>query len=461
LVSEFINLLFLFPGLKLTLKKYILNIIIVLLQVPAYLYARGADLSAREMKTVTTWELSSIFDISGLVTDQYPHFSTIFNARWDSVSPDDEGWIYIDRNRGTADMSAYGVYARSFFMCEDSFNYRFSIEFSEEISIFLNGKFIVHNDIKTVSQSDKIEIELYPRKGLNELFLFIISRSADWKFRIMSSPGLHPLKTDHSESEIAWETEASLLTPESVAYDPENDVYYVSNYDYMYYTKDYPTGYISKVSPDGIILEHEWIKGLFAPTGICVVGDRLYIVVRNGILVVGTKKGNYIDQYDIPDAVFLNDVTADSLGRIYITDSSEDPSKPDIYILEKKQIKPWLQSEAVSNANGIYEYHGKLMLGNNGEGLFQAVSINDKSIETICSLGPGTIDGIRIDNEGNWLVSHWEGKIFRINRSGQITEIFDTSTTGKNAADFEFSEKSGTLIIPTFSGNNVTALKIK
>jgi sugar lactone lactonase YvrE len=163
----------------------------------------------------------------------------------------------------------------------------------------------------------------------------------------------------------------------------------------------------------------------------------------------------------VPDAVFLNDITADSLGRIYITDSSGDPAKPDIYIIENRQVKPWLQSELISNANGIYEYHGRLLIGNNGEGLFQAVSITDKSIETICSLGPGTIDGIRVDNQGNWLVSHWEGKIFRISSSGMITEIFDSRAAGYNTADFEFSAGSNTIVIPAFLGNKVTAVKIK
>lgn len=413
------------------------------------------------MNPVSNWELSSLFDISGLTLEQYPHFFTIFNARWDSISQDEKGWINIERERGIADVSAYGAYARSLFICQDLLSYRFSIEFSEEICIFLNGKFILHKNNKIERTSGPIEFEAVTSMGLNELYIFIISRSTDWKFRILSSPALVPLHSNHSVSRVAWETESSLLTPESVIYDPENDIYYVSNYDYMYYTKGYPTGYVSKVSPDGKIIEKEWIKGLFAPTGMCVVDNRLYIVVRNGVVVFGTRKANYITQYDIPDAVFLNDATADSLGRIYITDSSGDPAKPDIYILENKEITPWFQSEAVSNANGIHEFHGKLYIGNNGEGLFQAINIKDKSIETICSLGPGTIDGIRPDNAGNWLVSHWEGKIFMISRSGQITEIFDTRIEGYNAADFEFSTQSGNLIIPTFLGNKVTALKIK
>ncbi len=432
----------------------------ILIIITARVYPQNDYMYTSKINLVSKWELSSTFDVSGLTLDQYPHFFTIFSARWDTIAPEDEGWINIDRKRGIADVSAYGAYARTFFICENNFNYRLRVEYSEEISIFLNGKFILYNDIKTDNPSGSFEIEITPGRGLNELFIFIISRSPAWKYRIMSSPILESLPADHSASEISWETDASLLTPESVTYDPGNDMYYVSNYDYMYYTKGFPTGYISRISPDGKIVEQEWIKGLFAPTGINVSGNRLYIVVRNGVVVVGTKKGNYITQYDIPDAVFLNDITSDSLGRIYITDSSVDPGKPDIYILENKEIKPWLQSESVSNANGIYEYHGKLLIGNNGEGLFQAINIKDKSIETICSLGPGTIDGIRVDNQGNWLVSDWEGKIFRISRSGQITEIFDSRLKGYNAADFEYSGNSNTLIIPTFLGNKVVALKL-
>jgi len=444
------------------LEKLNINITLILILIPACLYPQEVDLSANpKMSLINNWELSATFDISGLERDQYPHFFTIFNARWDTAAPDNEGWLYIDRKRGTADVSAYGAYARSYFLYEDTLITKIIIDFTDEISIFLNGKFILYKDTRDGESSGSFEIEISPKKGLNELFLFTISRSEDWRFRINSFPQLRSHFTDHTLSRLIWETEANLLTPESVTYDPEYDMYYVSNYDYMYYTKGHPTGYISRLGTDGKIIEQEWIKGLFAPTGICVYGNRLYIVVRNGVVIVGTKKGNYITQYDIPDAVFLNDITADSLGRIYISDSSGDPGKPDIYILENKEIKPWLQSESVSNANGIHAYHGKLLIGNNGEGLFQAIDIEDKSIETICSLGPGTIDGIRVDNQGNYLISDWEGRIFRISQGGQLTELFDTRTEGYNAADFEYSGKSNTLIIPTFLGNKVTALKLK
>ncbi len=439
--------------------KLIICLIIII--IPICLYPQEVEQSGNsEMKLVNNWELSSTFDISGLPMDTYPHFFTIFNARWDTVTPGKEGWVNIERKRGTSDVSAYGAYARSMFICEEEITYKIKVEYTEEINIFLNKKFLRQEKNKPDKSAGSFEIEISPKKGLNELFIFVISQSSDWKFRIMSFPEMKSHPINHTLSEVIWETESNLLTPESVSYDPKYDMYYVSNYDYMYYTKGHPTGYISRVSSDGKIQEQEWIKGLFAPTGICVYGQKLYVIVRNGVVVIDTKKGECITQYDISNTDFLNDITVDSLGRIYISDSSGDPGKPDIYILENKEVKPWLQTELVSNTNGIYAYHGKLLIGNNGEGLFQAIDLNDKSINTICSLGAGTIDGIRVDNQGNYIVSHWEGKIFRITHQGQITEIFDTRLEGYNAADFEYSGKSNTLFIPTFLGNKVTALKL-
>ena len=414
-----------------------------------------------DMVPATNWEISATFDISGLSKDTYPNFFTIFNARWKPAIPDSEGWFNIDRMRGTADVSAYGAYGRLFFICKEELNYKIKVEFQEDVSIFMNGKLIMNNDFNSYDPAGSLDFEIVSKEGLNELFIFLISRSRNWNFRITSSPELKSHHKDHSLSDILWETESILLSPESVLFDPGKNVYYVSSYDNMYYKHGHPTGYISRYSREGKLLDQEWIKGLFAPTGMCVKNQMLYVVTRFGVVVFDTKKGDYIRQYDIPGADFLNDMAVDSLGRIYITDSSGDPEKPDIYVIEKNEVKPWLQSDMISNANGIYEYRGKLLVGNNGEGLFQAIDLENKNITTICSLGTGTIDGIRVDHQGNWLVSHWEGKIFRITPQGEITEIFDTRLIGNNAADFEYMMKDNLLVIPTYTGNKIIALKMK
>lgn len=414
-----------------------------------------------EINSVNNWELSSTFDISGTPLDNYPHFFTIFNARWKQGTPDNEGWFNIERIRGTANSSAYGVYGRLFFICKEETDFEITFEFQEEISIFLNGKFILHNSLKPDDPTGSFEIECSSKKGLNELFIFLISRSKNWKFRATSYPAMESHSADYNLTEILWETENNLLSPESVLFDPDNNVYYVSSYDNLYYKQGHPTGYISRFDSDGEMIDHEWIKSLFAPTGMCLHNKQLYVVTRFGVVVFETKNGKYLTQFDIPGTDFLNDITADSLGRIYITDSSGDPDKPDIYVIENNEVRPWLQSDQISNANGIYAYQGKLLIGNNGERLFQSIDIENQRIETICSMGAGIIDGIRIDNQGNWLVSHWEGKIFRITKLGEITEIFDTRLNGYNAADFEYVSKENLLVIPTYLGNKIAALKLK
>jgi len=174
---------------------------------------------------VNEWELSATFDVSGLPLDTYPHFITIFNARWEQASTDSAGWVYIKRHRGTADTSTYGVFGRSFFYSAEDARYHITLEYSEEISVFCNGKFIHYSGDKGKRTAGPITLELIVNRGLNDLFVFVISHSSDWKFRISSYPMMTSHEVNHTLANVLWETENILLTPESVLYDPQNDLY--------------------------------------------------------------------------------------------------------------------------------------------------------------------------------------------------------------------------------------------
>ena len=71
-------------------------------------------------------------------------------------------------------------------------------------------------------------------------------------FFAFTSYSISSLAEDHME--IAWETEKVFELPESVIYDSNNDVLYVSNITDHPFNKD-GTGYISKLSLDGSIIE--------------------------------------------------------------------------------------------------------------------------------------------------------------------------------------------------------------
>jgi DNA-binding beta-propeller fold protein YncE len=76
-----------------------------------------------------------------------------------------------------------------------------------------------------------------------------------------------------------WETPAQLKTPESVLYEPTENVLFVSNIDGKPDEKD-GQGFISKVSPiNGTVIELNWVTGLNAPKGMAVSSDssKLYV----------------------------------------------------------------------------------------------------------------------------------------------------------------------------------------
>ena len=66
---------------------------------------------------------------------------------------------------------------------------------------------------------------------------------------------------------LKWETDPTLTTCESVLYDQERDVLYVSNINGQPDGKD-GNGFISKLNLDGKVTELEWVKGLNAPKGL-------------------------------------------------------------------------------------------------------------------------------------------------------------------------------------------------
>src|SRR5438477_2299012 len=73
-----------------------------------------------------------------------------------------------------------------------------------------------------------------------------------------------------------------LQTPESVLYDADQDVYFISNINGQPLNAD-NNGYISRVKPDTLQGDLQWIQAgkngvtLNAPKGLVIAGDTLYV----------------------------------------------------------------------------------------------------------------------------------------------------------------------------------------
>ena len=117
--------------------------------------------------------------------------------------------------------------------------------------------------------------------------------------------------------------------PESVLLDSQRNVLYVSNVAGEANAKD-GVGFISKVSPDGKMIEAEWVKGLNAPKGLVMNGDKLYVSDVDQLVEIDVTKGQVTNSWKAEGSKFLNDTAVNSTGRVYVSDMLADS----IYVLE-------------------------------------------------------------------------------------------------------------------------------
>jgi sugar lactone lactonase YvrE len=247
------------------------------------------------------------------------------------------------------------------------------------------------------------------------------------------------------------ESDTIFKGPESVAYDETRNCLYVSNYnrnprDGMMYNEDF----ITKTDINGKVLEFRFVGGLTGPTGICVLKDRLYIVERFGLVVYDLQSDKTETRYRIKDTEFINDVSVDSAGIIYISDSGSDI----IYRIQDGVVERWLTGNEIDHTNGVLIDGDKLIVGVNTDSSLKAVNIKDRSVTRLASMPPGAIDGIKKCGSG-YLVSHYQGNLYLVKQDGEVIELLNTRVEKISCADFEYIDKLNLLVIPALKNNKL------
>jgi sugar lactone lactonase YvrE len=246
--------------------------------------------------------------------------------------------------------------------------------------------------------------------------------------------------------------------PESAAYDPVRNSIYVSIYDATTPSQGQGRQAIVRLAPDGRSVEPAWITGLNNPTGLAVHGDRLYAVERAALAEIDIPSGKVIARHALPAPVFPNDAAADPIsGHVFISDSGKNT----IYRFDGAKVEPWLAGADIPQPNGLLVHGGLLVVGTTGDGALKAVDIATKSVSLLARLGTGIVDGIALDGDGNYLVSHNQGRLFRVMPSGVVTKILDTTTVQMNLADFTVIPGSSLLVAPTYADGRVVAFTLK
>ncbi len=418
---------------------------------------------------VTDWEISRSFKAQRANRDAYPRFYVIHAVGWDSVAPDERGIVDVARYRQRTADGADAIMARTVIRSDRRQAVTFRFGYSDEIDLFLNGHKVFAGRsgyqsrdasfLGIVGLHDATHLTLEP--GLNEIFLFLSESFGGWGFvGAIDGDVLEPLR-DHTVLEKVWETPDTFLTPESVLYDTQREVLYVTNFDNTYQAGATPTGYISRLALDGTILDHRWVEGLVSPAGIALHGDRLYTLERGYLTEIDVSHGTVVARHAIEGSEFLNDLAIAPDGAVYMTDTRpSNRSDSRIYRFKDGSVDVWLE-EGINWSNGLYLHGTELIVGNSGDGILKAVDLDTRRIRDIVCLGARLLDGIRVDEAGNYLVSHWEGQVYRVDRDGTPVEILDLLPEGLNAADFEYVTEASLLIIPTFVGNRVVAYRLQ
>ncbi|GAL84616.1 ATP/GTP-binding protein [Sporocytophaga myxococcoides] len=247
-----------------------------------------------------------------------------------------------------------------------------------------------------------------------------------------------------------WETEAVLKTPESVIFDAKRNVLYVANINGDGSVHD-GNGFITKLGTDGKITELEWVKGLDAPKGMGIVENKLYVSDINKVVVIDILSGKIEKSFTIEGAVFLNDITTDISGNVYISDSSNKK----IYLLKDGTTSLWLENNVFEKPNGLLALKDGLRVIDMKGGKFYNVSYDKKNTEVIAENIPSG-DGIVEINKGAYLISNWNGEVNYI-KGKTVSKLLDTKDEKINAADIWYVPQQKLVLVPTFFGNKLVA----
>lgn len=246
-----------------------------------------------------------------------------------------------------------------------------------------------------------------------------------------------------------WSTSDGLKTPESALFDQTTNCIYVSNIDGNPTEKD-GNGFISILNADGKMKTLKWITGLNAPKGQAIYKDNYYVADIDELVVVSIKDSKIAKRYKIENSKFLNDVTVAEDGTVFVSDMQDHK----IYALVNGKIELWLDNTQLENVNGLWAEKGQLFAGT---GQLLQIDMKTKSIKALVE-NTGGIDGLEKMDDGNFIYSNWQGRVF-VTKGKESIKLLDT-VDKLNTADIDWIPSKKLVLVPTFSGNSIDVYKL-
>ncbi|MCF7918716.1 MAG: hypothetical protein K9N06_02250 [Candidatus Cloacimonetes bacterium] len=250
---------------------------------------------------------------------------------------------------------------------------------------------------------------------------------------------------------IFWHLPAEGLfsNPESIAYDPVSECYFVSNYG---------DGTIIKIDNTGE--QSCFISGLTENLGIFLIGNTLYISCQENLLGYDISTGNCNTTITIPVNYWLDGMTLDNEGNLYVIDCAGRIFKiyPEylIYELYLEGLPPYTQDLVYDPINNRL-----LIVAWQNNSPIYAVNLDDPFLYQVLVTDTGYFDGITIDDAGNvYISSHVEG--------GLVLKYENDLTQPPSLIPGSFNEPAGlfydiynqVLAVPNFGDSTVEFINL-
>lgn len=187
--------------------------------------------------------------------------------------------------------------------------------------------------------------------------------------------------------------------PEAVRYDPELDLYFVSNFNGE--PAGDSNGFVSKLSPDGELLVTKFMVGtddhpFHGGRGMFIDQFGLWVVDSGGVHLFDRESGKQLDFVDFSqfELGFLNDIVIGKDGALYVTDTGT----ASLYKIVDREVS--LVTKVPMNPNGITTdpESGRLLMApwSNSDEII-AWDIDEESFSSVGKLnGGGNFDGIEV-----------------------------------------------------------------
>ena len=250
-----------------------------------------------------------------------------------------------------------------------------------------------------------------------------------------------------------------LKTPESVV-QAKNGTIYISEINEFGKDGD---GQISKVDTKGNVTV--FATGMDDPKGLAIIGEKLYVADKNRVLEVN-KDGTwqvYGAQMAFPGTpVFLNDLEADKLGNLYVSDSGDLKSGGQIYKItkggEKVSIVVDSKNPDILAPNGLlFEGRNNLLSVDFESGILYRVNLSTGKTTKLAE-GFGGGDGMVKTSAGKIYISSWkDGKVYRVGagKAHMVKQGY------KAAADIALTNDEKFIMVPDMKAGELDFIELK